>query len=49
MYGSQFVGDVAVDGIKRGIRTTSEVPTIDRTVGIRNRVFTGDPIFPKTT
>ena len=49
MYGSQFVGDVAADGLKQGIRTTPKVPTIDRTVGIQNRVFTGDPIFPKTT
>ena len=24
-------------------------PTLDRTVGIQNRVFTGDPVFPKTT
>lgn len=24
-------------------------PTLDRTIGIQNRVFTGDPIFPKTT
>jgi hypothetical protein len=48
MYGSQFIGDVVADG-KRGIRTTSKVPTIDRTVGIQNRVFTGDPVFPKTT
>lgn len=24
-------------------------PILDRTVGIQNRVFTGDPIFPKTT
>lgn len=49
MYGSQFVGDVAADGLKQGIRTTPKVTTIDRTVGIQNRVFTGDPIFPKTT
>jgi hypothetical protein len=24
-------------------------PTLDRTIGIQNRVFTGDPVFPKTT
>jgi hypothetical protein len=51
MYGSQFVGDGVADGLKRGIRTTRavkpEVPTIDRIFGIRNRVFTGNPVFQK--
>ena len=28
---------------------TMTSPILDRTVGIQNRVFTGDPIFPKTT
>lgn len=49
MYGSQFVGDVAADGLKRGIRTTPKVSTIDRSVGMQNRIFTWDPIFTKTT
>lgn len=35
------------------VRATSTpattIPVLDRAAGIRNRVFTGDPIFPKTT
>ena len=34
------------------VRATSTpattIPVLDRAAGIRNRVFTGDPIFPKT-